>query len=135
MVNAKSFSLSLSALYQTQFRLCLVLTTKGQVMKGILMSVPSSETAAIRQVIRALIAVGYSLDSVDNGGGCVNVSTETEAIEEIMATDSAWLFVESAKEYISGVWFVLGNSPEEVAADWNVSIDHVIEPLLDKWMS
>jgi hypothetical protein len=113
----------------------MVLTTKGQVMKGILMSVPSSDSAAIRQIIRALIDAGYELDSVDNGGVIEPVINSIEAMEEITSVDSAWLFVKDSKGEDHGVFFVLGNSPEEVASDWNTSIDHVMSPLLDKWMS
>jgi hypothetical protein len=104
-------------------------------MKGILMSVPSSDSAAIRQIIRALIEAGYELDSVDNGGVIEPVISESEAIGEIFSVDSAWLFVKDSKGEDHGVFFVLGNSPEEVAADWNVSLDSVMDSVLDKWTS
>jgi hypothetical protein len=97
------------------------------------MPAPSSDTAGIRQVIRAMIAAGYKLDSVDNGEEDTPVTTERQAIEEATATDSAWVFFRSPEGHVGGVMFVLGNSPDEVAADWHVSLDAVMDPLTHGW--
>lgn len=97
------------------------------------MSAPSSDQAAIRQIIRALRAAGYTLDSVNDGEEDVPVKTETEAIEAIMAVDCATLYVDHPTKRSSHVFFVLGNDPEEVACDYGVSLSDVIDPLTESW--
>jgi len=97
------------------------------------MSAPKTDSAAIRQIIRALLAAGYALDYVDDGEDEVKVSTEAEALDAITAVDSAHLFVKHPTERASHVWFVLGNSPDEVAADHGVSLSPVLDPLHHKW--
>ena len=57
------------------------------------MSAPSSDRAGIRQVIRALQAAGYTLVEVFDGEDTVPTTTESAAIEAIMAVDDATLFV------------------------------------------
>lgn len=100
------------------------------------MSAPSSDTAAIRQIIRALRAADYPLDSVWDGEESVEVSTEAEAIEAITAVDQAHLYVKTPNRGILGwVFFVLGNDPEEVAADWTVNLSPVLDPLTESWWS
>lgn len=98
------------------------------------MSAPSSDTAGIRQTIRVLRKAGYRLDSVDNGF-VEKVRTEAEAIAEIMAVDDAHLYVTHDGAPNSWVRFVMGNEPEEVIADHGTSLDHVLDPLMDRWIS
>jgi hypothetical protein len=97
------------------------------------MSAPTTDTAAIRQIIRALRDADYVLDYVDDGGEEIKVSTEQEAIDAITAVDSAHLFVTHPTNSPSHVWFVLGNDPEEVAADHGVSLEDAIGPLMRSW--
>ena len=98
------------------------------------MTAPSTDTAGIRQVIRALRDAGYTLDSVDNGDENVPVTTETQAVEEATATDSARLYVKDSEGHIAGVYFVLGNGdPVDLVADWNVSLSPVLDPLIEGW--
>lgn len=99
------------------------------------MSAPSNDRAAIRQVIRALKAAGYELDYVSDQEEGVFVKTETEAIEAIMAVDDAILYVFRGEEPNRWVRFVMGNDPEEVAADWTVSLSPVLDPLTEGWGS
>ena len=98
------------------------------------MGAPSSDRAGIRQAIRALRNAGYTLDRVYNGGDDDEpVTTETEAIEELMATDDATLWIRNSAGRGFGVYFVLGNSPDEVICDYHVSLSHVLDPLMDSW--
>lgn len=97
------------------------------------MGAPSSDKAGIRQVIRALRNAGYVLDSVYDGEDEPNVSNENEAIEAITAVDSATLWVKNSEGKRYGIFFVLGNSPEEVVCDYHVSLSHVIDPLTESW--
>lgn len=98
------------------------------------MSKPKSDKAAIRQTIRALKKADYELDCVFDGEGKINTATETEAMEAIMAVDSAWLRVTHPLQSKSGhVFFVLGNDPEEVICDYTINLEHVIGQLMESW--
>jgi hypothetical protein len=99
------------------------------------MNAPSSDQAGIRQAIRALRAGGYTLDRVYNGGDDDEpVSNEREAIAEIMAVDEATLWVRDSSGKAWGVFFVMGNSPDEVICDYHVSLSDVLDPLIDSWI-
>jgi len=101
------------------------------------MSVPMTDEAGIRQTIRALKAGGYVLVHVFDGEEDVEVSTESEAVEAITAVDDAYLYVApkgDADGKTSWVRFVLGNDPEEVICDHGVSLAHVIDPLMERWV-
>lgn len=97
------------------------------------MTAPSSDRAAIRQIIRALVAADHTLLSVANGEEVIPVKNETEAIEHIMEVDMATLSVRLPDGTPSHVFFVLGNDPEEVACDYGVSLEPVIGPLTESW--
>lgn len=101
------------------------------------MTAPSSDSAAIRQIIRALKAAGYRLDYVNNGEESVGIEYEQDAIDAIMEVDMAWLYVSQPGFAAGGsyIFFVMGNSPEEVAADYTLDLEHVLEPLTDRWES
>lgn len=98
------------------------------------MNTPGSDEQGVRQIIRALRAAGYRLVMVFDGEEEIAVSTESAAIEAIFAVDMAHLHVKHPETGVTGwVWFVLGNDPEEVAADYTVTLSHVIDPLTDSW--
>ena len=98
------------------------------------MGAPESDSAAIRQTIRALKAAAWTLDYVDNGEEDIPVKTEQEAIDAITAVDQAWLFVKRTENGVrSYVFFVLGNDPEEVICDHTVDLSPVLDPLTDRW--
>lgn len=97
------------------------------------MSAPSSDRAAIRQIIRALLAADHTLVEVNDGEEQFTVKNEREAIEGIMAVDVATLWVRKPDGEVSFILFVLGNDPEEVAADYGVSLSPVLDPLTESW--
>lgn len=100
------------------------------------MAAPSSDSAAIRQTIRALKGAGYTLLEVFDGEDTVEVKTETEALDAITAVDDATLFVRTPEgDRNPWVRFVLGNDPEEVVCDYVVSLSSVIDPLTESWWS
>lgn len=100
------------------------------------MAAPSSDSAAIRQTIRALKGAGYALLEVFDGEDTVKVKTETEALDAITAVDDATLFVRTPEgDRNPWVRFVLGNDPEEVVCDYVVSLSPVIDPLTESWWS
>lgn len=98
------------------------------------MTAPSSDSAAIRQTIRALKAAGYTLDSVWDGvEESTPVKNETEALEVIMGLDQAHLYVVQYGSHTGWVFFVLGNEPDEVINDYTLSLEAVIDPLIRSW--
>ena len=101
------------------------------------MTAPSSDRAAVRQIIRAIRASGWVLVSVYDGEDRIPVANETEALDAIFAVDEATLTVaEGTPTGPSGwVYFVLGNDPEEVAADYTINLEHAIGPLTEGWWS
>lgn len=98
------------------------------------MSAPSSDKAAATQIIRGLIHDGWRLDRVYDGGEDIDVTTVTQALDAIFAVDMAHLHVKHRDTGKTGwVWFVLGNDPEEVAADYTVNLSDAIDPITEKW--
>lgn len=100
------------------------------------MGTPSTDKSAIRQIVTAIVESGYELKFVDNGGDWdenVEVSTVTEAVKEVCEVDEASLVVEGPSGERAFVYFVLGNSPEEVGADWSVSLDEVLRSVIRNW--
>lgn len=102
------------------------------------MGVPTTDRGAVQQVVRALVKAGHTLVAVNNGEEEIPVSTEREAVEEVMAVDEAALYVrikDGVEGGLSHVLFVLGNEPEECPADWGLSLSPVMDPLTEGWWS
>lgn len=98
------------------------------------MSKPGTDKAAIRQIIREAKKNGLSVRKVANGDEDIAVSTENEAIEEVMSVDEAVLYFKNAEGANNGyIYFVLGNDPEEVACDYTVSLEPWLGPLTESW--
>lgn len=102
------------------------------------MTAPSSDKAAIRQVIRALRKAGYTLTGGHDGEDFFEVkpdASEDELIGNLMACDSSTLHTwkADAEPKNSHVYFVLGNDPEEVVCDHGVSLSPVLDPLTEGW--
>lgn len=89
---------------------------------------PSSERAGVRQTIRALVADGWTLHSVDGE----RVNGEHEAMEQIEATGFARLYVRRALE--SGwVFFTIQNgAPDEVVCDYTTNLT-ALDTLTEGW--
>ena len=95
------------------------------------MSAPSTDRAAAGHIIRGLIKAGWRLDRVFDGEEDVPVTTVSQALHVIFSVDMAHLHVEKAEE-TGWVWFVLGNDPEEVAADYTVNLSEAIDPITER---
>jgi len=103
-------------------------------------SAPTSDEAAIRQVIRALRQAGYRLTGGHDGEDFFEVPadvSEDVLIDHLTACDDSTLhtFAEGAERERSHVYFVLGNDPEEVVADYGVSLSETLDPLTEGWWS
>lgn len=104
------------------------------------MTAPSTDRAAVTAIIRAVKAAGWILDYVDDGEDNIAVASETEALDAIFAVDEAWLHVEVRPPYdgpprVGYVYFVLGNEPFEVAADYTINLEPALGPLFERWDS
>lgn len=98
------------------------------------MTTPGSDEQGIRQVIKALLEAGYTLDSVFDSEEDIPVRTEDEAAKAITDVDMAHLHVFHPETDVKGwVFFVLGNDPEEVVNNYTVNLGHVIDPLTEGW--
>lgn len=100
------------------------------------MSAPGSDTAAIRQTIRALRKADHVITSVNNGAEYTAFApdaSEDAIIDEATATDGATMHVRLPDGARSFVLFVLGNAPYEVICDHGVSLSPVLDPLTDGW--
>lgn len=99
------------------------------------MSTPKTDSAAIRQIIRAVRKADWTLVRVNDGEDILSVSNEKQALDAITAVDAAWLILKSPNGARGQILFVLGNDPEEVAADWSVNLSPVLDPLTESWWS
>lgn len=98
------------------------------------MGSPTTDRGGIQQTIRALTAAGWNLTSVYDGEEDMTVTKEGEALDNIMAVDQAWLYVtEAGTGRQAWVFFVLGNSPEEVVSDYTLNLEDVLDPLTKSW--
>jgi hypothetical protein len=100
------------------------------------MSAPSSDKAAIRQVIRALRKAGYTLTGGHDGEDFFEAKpdeSEDSLIANLTACDSSALHTWKDGERNSHVYFVLGNEPFEVICDHGVSLSPVLDPLTRSW--
>lgn len=101
------------------------------------MSAPSSDKAAIRQVIRALRKAGYTITGGHDGEDffevAADVSEDTLIDDYLTVCDDSTLHTWKDGEGNSHVYFVLGNDPEEVVCDHGVSLSPVLDPLTEGW--
>lgn len=93
---------------------------------------PTTDRGAAQQIIRALVRDGWGLTIVWDGEESTAITNETEALNAIFAVDMAHLHVTRGSDR-GWVWFVLGNDPEEVAADWTVNLSGTLDPLTERW--
>lgn len=92
------------------------------------MGMPSSETAAVRQTIRALVADGWALHSVDDE----TVTGERSALAEIEATGFAWLYVRRGAERGAVFFTMQDGAPDEVVCDYTTNLA-CVESLTNGW--
>lgn len=85
------------------------------------MAVPSTDRAAVLEILFMLQDEGYELIAVVDGDNRIPTKTPYEALREILAVDESWLFVGKGNKYRS-IQFVLGNHPYEVASRLDVSL-------------
>jgi hypothetical protein len=102
------------------------------------MGAPSSDSAAIRQVIRALRKADHVITGGNDGEEDFTATpdeSEDSLIANLTACDSSSLYVQLPDGSGSFVYFVLGNDPEEVVCDHGTSLEPVLDPLTASWWS
>lgn len=88
------------------------------------------ERTAIRKILKALETAGLDPTVVDYGDGeTVEVSSVSEAVEEVMAVDEAFVVLSDGR----WVRFVLGNEWFEVLCDHTASLSDIIDPVTEGW--
>ena len=97
------------------------------------MATPSTDSAAMRAILRSLVNGGCTLRQVFDGEDVTDVSSVAEALRVILAVDDATVSVWTPDGSSGWVWFVLGNSPEEVVADHTVNLSEWIDPVCHSW--
>lgn len=97
------------------------------------MSKPTTDAAAMKAIIDALLAGGVTLRHVNDGEELVPVTTTTEAVTAVTAVDEASLHVTLPSGGTGWIFFVLGNDPEEVVCDHTVNLSEWIDPVVDPW--
>lgn len=104
------------------------------------MSVPSSDAAAVRRIVRHMKSKGAVLSAIDDGGDDTYRTvdwTEKQILDAAMAVDCSWLTWTRGEESMT-VFFVFGNSPEEVVCDYNAidsTLAEDLEEVLDSFES
>lgn len=89
-----------------------------------------------RDVLNALVAAGYVLVSVDNGGGSAEKVADLDAaMEAISGVDDAHLFVRCPDGKVRWIYFVFGNAPGELVADHvaDDALAAVLDAVADAW--
>lgn len=98
------------------------------------MSTPTTDEAAARLIIDGILAAGWHLDRVFDEDGYTSVDTTEDALTAVFAVDMAYVYFQHPiTDQIGWVCFVLGNDPEEVAADYTVSLESAIDPITREW--
>ncbi len=89
------------------------------------------EQTEARAIIQRAIAAGYTVSVNDGEEYVIKRSRDCEAImATLFSTDSDWLLIRNAAgEKIGVIWFVYGNGPGELAADYTAKPE--IEKLVE----
>lgn len=96
------------------------------------MNTPKNDREAVSAILNGMESAGWTVDSVDDGEQHFSVSSTKRAIDAVMDVDMAHVFL--SKGDVSGwVWFVLGNDPEEVAANSTVNLDPDLSSITGPW--
>ena len=95
------------------------------------MSAPTSDRGGMQQVIRAMRADGWEIDSAWDGEESLESPNETAAIDWVMACDQGHIYFRKGDE-TGWVFFVLGNEPEEVVNDYTVNLT-AVDALTSSW--
>jgi hypothetical protein len=98
---------------------------------------PSNDHEAISLILTGLVDAGCTLTGVVEDNYCPDEVTEVSTIVDTVSIldnlDEATVYVDTPDGVHSFIYFVMGNSPEEVACDLGVSLSKFIDPIIDPW--
>jgi hypothetical protein len=88
-----------------------------------------TERDVVRALVRRALDAGYVI-SVDNGGDTYEIdrsSSYAAVVRELFATDEERLILSKDGRAEGYILLVYGNNPEEVVADYTLSLAHLVE--------
>jgi len=94
---------------------------------------PSNDREAITLILEGLVKTGHTLVETDDGEEVIPTPTVEDAVEAVTAVDMATVVMRTPAGERRWVWFVQGNEPEEVAADYTVGLDPDLSNIVDPW--
>lgn len=77
-----------------------------------------TERGVLQSLIRYMKPRGFELLGVNDGEETVKTSNEKDALDTVFSVDESWMIFRKQGFTRHSVYVVLGNSPEEVVADW-----------------
>lgn len=99
---------------------------------------PSSDAEAMRLILDGLVEAGCKVTHVHDGEEPNPVGSIDEALVLLNNLDEATVWIDLPPGYDrsnSFIYFVMGNSPEEVACDYGVSLSPLLDPIIEPWWS
>jgi hypothetical protein len=94
---------------------------------------PSNDREAITLIVQGLVDGGHTPRYVNDGEENVPTTTVADVVEAVTAVDVATAVFRNPNGTRGWVWFVQGNEPEEVAADYTVNLDPLLSSIVDPW--
>lgn len=94
---------------------------------------PSNDREAVTLILEGLVNAGHTIEYVNDGEDLYYTEDVAEAVQHVMDVDMAHVFLDLPDGGSGWVWFVLGNDPEEVAADYTVNLDPDLSSIVDPW--
>lgn len=103
---------------------------------------PRDDASGVRQTLRALARGGWKVTHLEYSDGdresIPHLCLEDELIELIMGVDDMFVHVvhvaaDGQPDEPTWVYFVFGNSPEEVICNHTLNLSPVLDPLMKKW--
>ena len=91
------------------------------------------ENSITKKIVSSLIKAGYELSVFDGEETTVRRSTKvTEVHNALGTTDEDFLYCYK-NETVATILFVYGNDGWDTPADWNSSLDSIVEPIVDTY--
>lgn len=94
------------------------------------------ERRIVDEIAKALIAKGWLIRVFDGEEFCSKRTQDPVVIQKaIMSTDEDQFFIypPNDQQAIGWISFVYGNDGFDVASDWTVNLEDLIQPIVDKY--
>lgn len=98
---------------------------------------PSTDKEAITLILTGLTDAGWTVTEVADDTWNTDERTKVydigTAVDMVMEVDEAYVFLDGPNPRGQYIYFVLGNDPEEVAADYTIGLDPHLSNITDPW--